>query len=79
MARDVLEQVEAFVSDDPTRWAKLSSTVQWRRLQLLLLREILLELRELRQALLAGEMGSSASSHPASIASPASGPADRPT
>ena len=47
MARDVAELVEPFLSDDPTRWGKLASDVQWRRLQLLLLREILLELREL--------------------------------
>ena len=50
MGRDVLELVEPFLSEDPGRWAKLSSDVQWRRLQLLLLREILVELRELNRA-----------------------------
>jgi hypothetical protein len=47
MGRDVLDLVEPFLSEDPSRWAKLSSDIQWRRLQLLLLREILVELREL--------------------------------
>ena len=49
MGRDVLDLVEPFLSDDPSRWAKLSSDIQWRRLQLLLLREILVELRELNR------------------------------
>jgi hypothetical protein len=47
MARDVAEIVEEYLSDDPTKWGKLASNVQWRRLQLLLLREILVELRKL--------------------------------
>ena len=47
MARDVVDLVEPFLSEDPTRWGKLASDVQWRRLQLLLLREILVELRKL--------------------------------
>ena len=47
MAQDVIDLVEPFLSDDPTRWAKLASDVQWRRMQLLLLREILVELRKL--------------------------------
>jgi hypothetical protein len=45
MSRDIVELVEPFLSDDPTRWGKLASDVQYRRLQLLLLREILVELR----------------------------------
>ena len=49
MSRDVAELVEPYLSDDPTRWGKLASDVQWRRLQLLLLREILLELRKLNR------------------------------
>jgi hypothetical protein len=49
MARDIVDLVEPFLSEDPTRWGKLSSDVQWRRLQLLLLREILLELREINR------------------------------
>jgi hypothetical protein len=46
MPQDVLKMVEPYLSEDPTRWAKLASDIQWRRLQLLLLREILLELRK---------------------------------
>ena len=49
MARDIVDLVEPFLSEDPTRWGKLASDVQWRRLQLLLLREILLELREINR------------------------------
>jgi hypothetical protein len=47
MNRDVAETVQDYLSDDPAKWAKLASDVQWRRLQLLLLREILVELRKL--------------------------------
>ena len=47
MDRDVIELVEGYVSDDPAKWGKLASDVQWRRMQLLLLREILVELRRL--------------------------------
>jgi hypothetical protein len=47
MARDVVDLAEPYLSEDPTRWGKLASDVQWRRLQLLLLREILVELRKL--------------------------------
>jgi hypothetical protein len=51
MAQDVAKIIEQYLSEDPTRWAKLASDVQWRRSQLLLLREILLELRKLNDAL----------------------------
>jgi hypothetical protein len=47
MGRDVTELVEPYLSDDPLRWGRLASAVQFRRLQLLLLRDILLELRKL--------------------------------
>ncbi len=47
MSQDALHLLEGYVSDDPTKWGKLASTIQYRRLQLLLLREILLELRKL--------------------------------
>jgi hypothetical protein len=50
MPRDVAELVEEYLSEDPTKWGKLASDIQWRRLQLLLLREILLELRKLNQS-----------------------------
>ena len=47
MSQDVAELVERYLSEDPMKWAKLASDIQWRRLQLLLLREILVELRKL--------------------------------
>ncbi|MHB0859359.1 MAG: hypothetical protein ACYC5M_17560 [Anaerolineae bacterium] len=47
MARDIVELLEPFLSDDPLQWSRLASDVQFRRLQLLLLREIVLELRTL--------------------------------
>ena len=47
MTQDVAKMVERYLSEDPSQWAKLASDIQWRRLQLLLLREILLELRKL--------------------------------
>ena len=50
-----LSEVETFAGRDPTTWAKLSSTLRWRRLQLLLLSEIVLELRRIRQALTANK------------------------
>jgi len=51
MARDIIELLEDYVSaDNPKKWAKLSSTVESRRLELLLLKEILLELREMNKA-----------------------------
>jgi hypothetical protein len=49
MARDVLDLVEPYLSEDPTKWGRLSSDIQWRRMQLLLLREILVELRALNR------------------------------
>ena len=50
MAQDVAKMVEGYLSDDPSKWGKLASDVQWRRLQLLIQREILLELRKLTAA-----------------------------
>jgi hypothetical protein len=48
MARDILEILDEYVAEDnPRKWAKLSSTVESRRLELLLLKEILLEIRAL--------------------------------
>jgi hypothetical protein len=47
VSRDVVELVEPYLLEDPTRWGKLASDIQWRRLQLLLLRDILVELRRL--------------------------------
>jgi len=50
MAEDIIDLLENYIpADNPRKWAKLSSTVESRRLQLLLLREILLELRKINQ------------------------------
>ena len=51
MAGDVLDSLNGYLTDDPHQLAKLASDVQWRRLQLLLLREILVELRKVSRAL----------------------------
>ena len=48
MARDIVDIVEPFLTEDPARWGKLASDVRYRRLHLLLLREILVELRHLK-------------------------------
>ena len=49
MSQDVIVVVEKYLSEDPAQWAKLASDIQYRRLHLLLLREILLELRKLNR------------------------------
>lgn len=49
MSKDIVGMLDGFLSEEPTKWAKLASDVQWRRLQLLLLREILLELRKMNK------------------------------
>ncbi len=46
MARSVMEITEEFLSDDPKKWGKLASDINYRRLELLLLREILMELKK---------------------------------
>jgi len=48
MARSAMEITEEFLSDDPKKWGKLASDINFRRLELLLLREILLELKNLK-------------------------------
>ncbi len=51
MAKDIIDLLEDYIpADNPKKWAKLSSTVDSRRLELLLLKEILLELRKIREA-----------------------------
>jgi len=47
MALDIVDALEPYLSEDQSQWAKLSSDIRWRRTQLLLLREILIELRKL--------------------------------
>ena len=50
MSKDILELTEEYASDDSLRWARLASDINYRRLQILLLREILVELRRLNPA-----------------------------
>jgi len=51
MAKDIIDLLDEYIpADNPGRWAKLSSTVESRRLELLLLKEILLELRQLNKS-----------------------------
>jgi hypothetical protein len=58
MSKDVMRMLDGFLSEEPAKWAKLASDVQWRRLQLLLLREILLELRKInKEGIRQGEAG----------------------
>lgn len=50
MGADIVDVLSEFISaDNPRKWAKLSSTVDSRRLELTLLRDILLELRKLNE------------------------------
>ena len=50
MSKDIVEILNKYAPiDDETRWVKLSSTVHFRALELLLLKEILLELRDLNK------------------------------
>ena len=50
MPQDAVQLAERYLSEDSSKWVKLASNLQWRRLQVLLLREILLELRKLNGA-----------------------------
>ena len=48
--KDILEVLEDYIPrNDARKWAKLSSTIGYRRLVLSLLKEILIELRKLNQ------------------------------
>ena len=52
MTKDVVELLDSYIpADEPKKWARLSSTVESRRLELMLLREILVELRELNRTM----------------------------
>ena len=49
--KDILKILEDYISEaNPRKWAKLSSEIEYRRLTLLLLREILCELRKLNES-----------------------------
>ena len=48
--KDILEVLEGYIPEhDARKWARLSSTISYRRLVLTLLKEILIELRRLNQ------------------------------
>ena len=48
--KDILKTLEDYISQANSRkWAKLSSNIEYRRLNILLLKEILCELRKLTQ------------------------------
>jgi len=50
MAEDIIELLEEYIpASDRRKWAKLQSNIETRRLVLLLLKEILLELRKMNQ------------------------------
>ncbi len=52
MAEDIIDLLEEYIpADNRRKWAKLSSTVDSRRLELLLLREILVELRKMNEVI----------------------------
>ena len=45
--KDIADLLEEYIPEDnPRKWAKLTSTITYRRLHLLLLKEILLEIRK---------------------------------
>jgi len=61
VTQDVLEMLDAYRSSDMGKTAKLASTLHYRRLQLLLLGEILAELRKLNQKMGDQQKGTPAS------------------
>jgi len=45
---DILSELDKYIPEDnPRKWAKLSSDIDFRRLELTLLKEILIELRQI--------------------------------
>lgn len=45
---DILLELDRYIPEDnPRKWAKLSSDIEFRRLELTLLKEILIELRQI--------------------------------
>jgi hypothetical protein len=50
--KDILEVLQDYIPEaNPRKWARLSSNIEYRRLNLLLLKDILCELRNLTQLL----------------------------
>ena len=57
MQQDIITLLEEYIpADNPKKWQKLQSTIESRRLELLLLKEILLELRKLNEQLASGNL-----------------------
>ena len=50
MKENIEEVVKEYIGEDPIKWGKLASDVNWRRLELTLLTEILRELRKLNSS-----------------------------
>jgi len=50
MPKNAADIVEEYLSDDPKKWGKLASDINYRRLELLLLRDILMELKKLNKS-----------------------------
>jgi len=49
--KDIIEELEEYIPEDnPKKWAKLSSSINYRRLHLSLLKEILIELRKMNRS-----------------------------
>ena len=45
---DILSELDKYIPEDnPRRWAKLTSDIDYRRLELMLLKEILIELKQI--------------------------------
>jgi hypothetical protein len=52
MQQDIIALLEEYIeADNPRKWQKLQSNIESRRLEFLLLKEILLELRKLNEQL----------------------------
>jgi len=51
MQQDIVALLEEYIAaDNPRKWQKLESNIEYRRLELMLLKEILLELRKLNES-----------------------------
>lgn len=50
MKENIEKVVQEYIGEDPIKWGKLASDVNWRRLELTLLTEILRELRKLNSS-----------------------------
>ncbi|MFO7928710.1 MAG: hypothetical protein R6U35_03485 [Candidatus Humimicrobiaceae bacterium] len=45
---DILSELDNYIPENnPRKWAKLSSDIEYRRLELMLLKEILIELKQI--------------------------------